>query len=52
MLINKQVIQSYWEGIESDSVPKMIDNGIMQIDDRYYNAINIDELIIIENQQP
>ena len=52
MLINKQVIQSYWEGIESDSVPKMIANGVMQIDDRYYNAINIDELIIIENHQP
>jgi len=25
MLINKKVTQSFWEGIESDSVPKMID---------------------------
>lgn len=52
LLINPQLTKSYWKGLNSDSTPKLLNDGVMQIDDRYFNAINVDELIIVENHQP
>ena len=52
LLINSQWSDSCWKGLESDSEPKMINDGVIKIDDFYFNAVNVDELIIIENHQP
>lgn len=39
---------SYWEGVESDKTPVKINDGVIQIGDVYYNAINVEEMIITE----
>ena len=52
LLINPQLTQSYWKALKSTSEPKLINDGVMQIGNRYFNAINIDELIIVGNHQP
>ena len=52
LLISPQWSYSYWKGLESDSEPKMINDGVIKIDDVYFNAVNVKELIIIENHQP
>lgn len=52
LLINPQLTKPYWKGLKSDSTPKLLNDGVMQIGDRYFNAINVDELIIVENHQP
>lgn len=51
LLINAQWSYSYWKGLESDSEPKMINGRVIKIDDVYFNALNIEELIILENHQ-
>lgn len=52
LLINSQMMFSYWEGIESDKAPIKINDGVIQIGEIYYNAINVEEMIISENHQP
>jgi len=52
LLINPQTTFSYWKGVESDKPPKKINDGVIQIGEVYYNAINIEEMIITENYQP
>ena len=52
LLISSQWSYSFWKGLESNSEPKMINDGVIKIDDVYFNAVNVEELIIIENHQP
>ncbi|MER2079420.1 hypothetical protein [Psychrobacillus psychrotolerans] len=52
LLINSQWSYAFWKGLESNSEPKMINDGVIKIDDVYFNAVNVEELIIIENHQP
>jgi len=52
LLINLQMNKCYWKGLDSDSSPKMIDYGVMQIGHEYFNAIFVEEMIITENHQP
>jgi len=52
LLISPLWSYSFWTGFESNSEPKMINNGVIKIDDVYFNAVNVEELIIIENHQP
>lgn len=52
LLINSQSSNSCWKSLESGSVPKMINAGVIKIDDTYFNAINVEELIILENLKP
>lgn len=52
LLINSQWSYSRWKGLESASEPKMINEGVIKIDDVYFNAVNVEELIILENHQP
>lgn len=51
LLINPQMTFSYWEGVESDKAPIKINDGIIQIGNVYYNAINVEEMIITENHK-
>ncbi|WP_419957193.1 hypothetical protein [Psychrobacillus psychrotolerans] len=49
LLINSPTTFSYWKGVESDKAPKKINDGVIQIGEVYYNAINVKEIIVIEN---
>ena len=49
LLINSPTTFSYWKGLESDKAPKKINDGVIQIGEVYYNAINVEEIIVIEN---
>ena len=50
LLINSHSNYLYWRGLESDKSPKMINEGVIKIGEVYFNAINIEEVIIVENQ--
>ncbi|MEK5146706.1 hypothetical protein MKX53_06650 [Psychrobacillus sp. FSL K6-4615] len=52
LLINSPITFSYWKGVESDQAPKKINEGVIQIGEVYYNAINVEQMIIMENHQP
>lgn len=52
LLINPQMTFSYWKGVESDEAPKKINDGVIQIGEVYFNAINVEEMIITENHRP
>jgi len=52
LLINPMWRYSHWKGFESDSAPKKENEGVLKIGDVYYNSINIDQLIVVENHQP
>ena len=52
LLINPQMTFSYWKGVESDKAPIKINDGVIKIGEVYYNAINVEEMIITENHQP
>jgi len=52
LLINSPLTFSYWKGAESDDAPKKLNDGVIQVGEVYYNAINVEEMIIIENHQP
>ena len=49
LLINSQKELSYWKCVESATAPKKINDGVIQIGEVYYNAINVEEIIVIEN---
>lgn len=51
LLIKPQCSYSCWKGLESDNEPKMVNDGVIKIDDVYYNALNIEEIIIVENDE-
>lgn len=51
LLISSQGSYSFWQGLESNSKPRMINEGVINIGDVYFNAVNVEELIIIENHQ-
>ena len=54
LLINPQMTFSYWKGVESDKAPKKINGGVIKIGEGevYYNAMNVEQMIITENHQP
>ena len=52
LLINSPMTFSYWKGVESDKASKKINDGVIQIGEAYYNAMNVEEMIITENHQP
>lgn len=49
LLINSRSQPPYWVEVQSVQVPKIISLGVMQVGDRYFNSINVEELIILEN---
>lgn len=49
LLIKSQQSYSCWKGLESATEPKMINDWIIKIDGVYFNSVNVEELIIIEN---
>jgi len=50
LLINSSSNYPYWRGLESDKPPTMINEDVMKIGEVYFNAINIEEVIIVESR--